>query len=70
MIQLMLKNIFENSNKIDTLVKRVSKLDKYNMFMFAILLSDIYLLAKLSKKHDKEIKELKSEFEELKSKGE
>lgn len=70
MINLMLKNIFENGIKIDTITKHINRLDRYNTTMFFILLADIYLLVKLSKKHDDKINELEDEIKELKSKGE
>lgn len=69
MINLMIKNIFENSNKIDIIVKHINKTNKINCFKFLVVSASICAVMNKIEKQDKEINNLKTEIEELKSKG-
>lgn len=70
MIELMVKNIFENSNKIDTIAKYINKLNKKYCLMFVLIAADSYVTTKIIRKHEEKIIELETELKEMKSKGE
>ena len=69
MINLMVKNIFDNSKKIDAIVKHINKVNKKNCFEFIMIAFAIHLISKTVEKHEEEIDNLKKEIEEMKSKG-
>lgn len=69
MITLLVKDIFENSNKIDVIVKHINKTNKINCLKFFVVSAAVCAVIKKVEKQDKEIDNLKTEIEELKSKG-
>ena len=70
MINLMIKNIFENSNKIDAVVKYVDSVNKRNCLKFLLISLSMTAVLITVDKQEKEIEDLKKEIEEMKSKGE
>lgn len=70
MINLMIKNIFENSKNIDKIVEHVNKVNKRNCLNFALIGFAICLVTIVIEKHDQRIEELETQLEEMKSKGE
>ena len=70
MIDLMIKSIFENSNKINSVVKHINKTNAKFSIQILLLSTSIYILAKSVKKNEIEISKIKMELEEMKSKGE
>ena len=70
MINLMIKSIFENSNKIDSIVKHVNKTNRKHCLEFALVAIAIYTMTKTIKNHEEKISNLEIELEEMKSKGE
>lgn len=69
MINLIVKNISDNSNKIDAIVNYINKTNKGNCFKFITIAAIFYTVAKRIEKQDEEINDLKIKIEELKSKG-
>lgn len=70
MINLMVKNIVNNSNRIDAIVKYINKSNKKHCFEFLLVTATIVTITKVVGKHEQEINDLKNEIEEMKSKGE
>ena len=70
MINLMVKNIFENSNKIDSVIKYVNKANKKYCLNFLLIGISLYAMTKTIKNHEEKISNLEFELEEMKSKGE
>lgn len=70
MIDLMVKNIFQNSNKIDTIIKHINKTDKRYCLMFLLVTANIYVGTKIMNKQEQRISDLENELKEMKSKGE
>ena len=63
MINLIFKNIVDNSNRIDNIVKHVSHMDKKYMLLFGLVILDNYAISKKISKLENEIKEMKSKGE-------
>ena len=70
MLNLMVKNIVNNSNRIDAIVKHINKSNKKHCFEFLLVAATIYTITKVVGKHEQEICDLKNEIKEMKSKGE
>ncbi len=70
MENLIMKNIFENSAKINGLTKYVKKVYKKCAWGFIFTAVALWSTNELVKQHDEEINNLKKEIEEMKSKGE
>lgn len=70
MIDLMIKNIFDNNNKIDAVIKCIKKTDSRNRFAYFLIAFNLYLVSKAVKNQEERIKELEISLEEMKSKGE
>lgn len=70
MIDLVIKNVFQNSNKIDTIINHINKTNKRYCAMFLLIAANFYITTKIIKNHDNKIKEFESKLEEIKSKGE
>lgn len=68
MINLIVKNIFENSTKIESIIKHVRKADKQNFFGVLMLSTSIWAIASLVKQHEEKINALEAELEGIKSK--
>lgn len=67
MIDLIVKNIFQNSTRIDNIVKAVNKTNKRNLVGVLMLSISMWSIAKMIEKHDEKINELETELEEIKS---
>ena len=67
MISLMIKNIFENSNKIDSVIKHINKTDKRNCLDFLMIGAALYSVTKIVKKHEEKINDLETKLEGIKS---
>ena len=67
MINLMVKSIAENSNKIDSIAKYVSKMNKCDCVIFLLLTADIYFVSKVVKSNKERIEALEAELEGIKS---
>ena len=70
MINLMIKYIFENSNKIDSIAKHISKTNKKHCLELALIAIAFYTMTKAIKNNEEKICNLEIELEEMKSKGE
>lgn len=76
MIDLMLKGIIVNSNRIDSITKHINKTNIKNAFIAGLFLIDIYVITKTVQKHEERIKnieeqlKLESRIKDVKSKGE
>ena len=68
MIDLIVKNVFQNSTRIDNVVKVINKTNKRNLAGVLMLSISIWSIAKMVEKHDKKINELEAELEVMKSK--
>lgn len=67
MIELMIRKVFQNSNRIDTIVKHVNKIDNRNCLILLLLSTNLYLASRVIKNHDEKINELETEIEGIKS---
>ena len=65
MIQLMIKNICENTNKIDSLSKQIKKTNTKIGLQLLLMGVGIYVIAKFVKDHETEIKELRAELDSI-----
>ena len=70
MIDLMIKNIFENTNRIDNIANYINRMNKKHCLNIILLTSGLYITAKILKKHEDKINDLELQIKELKSKGE
>lgn len=70
MEKIITKTVFENSIKIDVLLKHVNKINKKHGIAFILIAVYMHLTNKQIKDQQKEINNLKEEIEEMKSKGE
>lgn len=70
MINLMIKNIFENTNRIDNMAKYINKINTKHCLHAMMLTVGFYLVVKTVENQEERIKELENELEEMKSKGE
>lgn len=67
MINLMVKNIFENSTKIESIIKHVRTADKKHFFGILMLSTSMWAIATLVKQHEEKINNLEEELERVKS---
>ena len=70
MIDLIFQGIMINSEKIDSIMKRMNKNNTKNAIMMGLLAIDIYLITKAIKEHDKRINNIETKLKEIESKGE
>lgn len=70
MIDLIFQGIMINSEKIDSVMKRMNKNNTKNAIMMGLLAIDIYLITKAIKEHDKRINNIETKLKEIESKGE
>lgn len=70
MIDLIFQGIMINSEKIDSVMKRINKNNTKNAIMMGLLAIDIYLITKAIKEHDKRINNIETKLKEIESKGE
>ena len=70
MIDLIFQSIMINSEKIDSVMKRMNKNNTKNAIMMGLLAIDIYLITKAIKEHDKRINNIETKLKEIESKGE
>lgn len=70
MIDLIFQGIMINSEKIDSVMKRMNKNNTKNAIMMSLLAIDIYLITKAIKEHDKRINNIETKLKEIESKGE
>lgn len=70
MIDLMVKNIFENSNRIDSIAKHINKLNKKHCILLLLIAANSYIITKAVAKHEEKINELEKKVKgmEIKSK--
>ena len=70
MIDLMVKNIFENTKKIDSVIKHINKTDNKYCLLFLLVTVNCYIGTKIINKQGQRISALENELKEMKSKGE
>lgn len=70
MIDLIFQGIMINSEKIDSVMKRMNKNNTKNAIMMGLLAIDIYLITKAIKEYDKKINNIETKLKEIESKGE
>lgn len=70
MIDLIFQGIMINSEKIDSVMKRMNKNNTKNAIMIGLIAIDIYLITKAVKEHDKRINNIETKLKEIESKGE
>lgn len=70
MIDLIFQGIMINSEKIDSVMKRMNKNNTKNAIMIGLMAIDIYLITKAVKEHDKRINNIETKLKEIESKGE
>lgn len=70
MINLMIKNIFENTNRIDNIVRHINKNNTKQCLYTIIITTSLYAVVKLVANQEERIKDLEIQLEEMKSKGE
>lgn len=70
MIDLIFQGIMINSEKIDSVMKRMNKNNTKNAIIMGLLAIDIYLITKTIKEHDKRINNIETKLKEIESKGE
>lgn len=70
MIDLIFQGIMINSEKIDSIMKRMNKNNTKNAIMMGLLAIDIYLITKAIKEHDRRINNIETKLKEIESKGE
>lgn len=70
MIDLIFQSIMINSEKIDSVMKRMNKNNTKNAIMMGLLAIDIYLITKAIKEYDKRINNIETKLKEIESKGE
>lgn len=70
MIDLIFQGIMINSEKIDSVMKRMNKNNTKNAIMMGLLAIDIYLITKAIKEHDRRINNIETKLKEIESKGE
>lgn len=68
-MDFIVRKIFENSCDIHTILAIIAKNEKLNNRIFFLMLLDILGLMIINGKHEKEIKILQAQIEEIKSKG-
>lgn len=68
MIDLVVKSVFQNSTRIDNIVKVINKTNKRNLAGVLMLSVSIWSIAKMVDRHERKINELETELEEIKSK--
>lgn len=67
MLNMMIKNICENSNRIDTVEKAVKKSGNRFAFQILLLCAGLFAVTKTIKNHETEINELKANLENMKT---
>ena len=65
MLDIIIKNICENSNKIDTVAKYAKKSNNRIGLQIILLCVGLYTVTKTVKNHEKEIRELKTKLESI-----
>ena len=68
MIDLMIKNIFENDKRIDSVIKYVNKTNKKNCLQILLVTATVCVITATVKAHEERIDELEAELEVIKSK--
>ncbi len=68
-MDFIVRKIFENSCDIHMIAEIIAKNEKLNNRIFFFMLLDIIGLMIINGKHEKEIKMLQAQIEEIKSKG-
>ena len=67
MIDLVIKSVFQNSTRIDNVVKTINRTNKRNFVGVLMLSATIWSIATVVKQHEEKISELEAELEEIKS---
>lgn len=70
MINIILRGIVSNTNKIESIVDHITKTEKKNALSFILLTTGIWCVAKVVMKQGERIYLLEEKLEEIKSKGE
>lgn len=65
MLDIIIKNICENSNKIDAVAKYAKKSNNRIGLQIILLCVGLYTVTKTVKNHEKEIRELKTKLESI-----
>lgn len=68
MINLMVKAIFDNSNKIDSIAKYINKSNKRTCLQVLLLTTTICIITSAVKSQEERINNLETELEVIKSK--
>lgn len=67
MINLIIKNIFENSNKIDSIAKYINNTNKKTCLQFLLVAISMCAITSVVKAHEEKINDLEEELERIKS---
>lgn len=70
MIDIMLRGIVGNTNRIEAVTQHIIENEKKNSLMFSILLVGGYLAARTISRQDKRIRSLEEKLKDIKTKGE
>lgn len=70
MIDIMLRGIVGNTNRIEAVTQHIIENEKKNSLMFSILLVGGYLAVMTISKQDKRIRSLEEKLKDIKTKGE
>lgn len=70
MIDVMLRGIVGNTNRIEAITQHIIENEKKNSLMFSILLVGGYLAVRTISRQDKRIRSLEEKLKDIKTKGE
>lgn len=70
MIDIMLRGIVGNTNRIEAVTQHIIENEKKNSLMFSILLVGGYLAVRTISRQDKRIRSLEEKLKDIKTKGE
>lgn len=68
MIELMIKNVFDNGNRIDAIAKYINKMDKRYCWIFLLMSTNIFVASQLIRKNKEKIEELEARLNGIESK--
>lgn len=70
MINLLCQGVLANSDRINSIVRHVNKIDTRNTIIAGLVIIDIYFMTKAIKGHEKRITDIETKLKEIESKGE
>ena len=68
MIELMIKNVFDNGNRIDAIAKYINKMDKRYCWIFFLMSTNMFVASQLIRKNKEKIEELETRLNGIESK--